>query len=45
MIANAELKNIVLSKFDVIEFRLGEFIEACRAMVEASSEGGNSDPA
>lgn len=45
MIANAELKNIVLSKADVVEFHLGKFIEACRAMVGSSSEGGNSDPA
>ena len=45
MIANAELKNIVLSKADVVEFHLDKFIEACRAMVGPSPEGGNSDPA
>lgn len=45
MIANAELKNIVLSKADVVEFHLGKFIKACRAMVGASPAGGNSDPA
>lgn len=44
MIANEELKNIVLSKADVVEFHFDKFIEACRSMVEASPAGGNQIP-
>lgn len=34
MIANDQLKNMVLSKADLVELHLDKFIEACRAMVE-----------
>lgn len=37
MIANAELKDIVLSKADVVEFRFSKFIESCRAMAHSES--------